>query len=74
MIPHALLASLPLILIAATIVTVHSLSRAVLLIAWAAAALCGARAAAQLFRLMLAERSGLRRAPKGVDPSALGLN
>ena len=37
MIPHALLASLPLILIAATIVTVHSLSRAVLLIAWAAA-------------------------------------
>ena len=55
---HALIAGLPLVLVAATIVTVHSLPRAVLLLAWAAAALCGARAAAQLFRLMLAERSG----------------
>ena len=72
---HALLASLPLVLIAATIVTVHSLARAVLFLAWAAAALCGARASAQLFRLMLAARSGsqeARRALGGMDLSAIG--
>ena len=73
---HALLAGAPLILIAVTILTVHSLARAVLLLAWAAAALLGARAAAELFRLMLAARSGstqARLALRASDLSVLGL-
>ncbi len=67
---HALLASLPLVLVAATVLTVHWLSRTVLLLAWAAAALVGAKAAARLFRLMLAARNGdgeAQRALRGVD-------
>jgi len=58
MLTHAVLAGLPLILVLATILTVHLLSRALLALAWVAAALCGARAAARLFRLMLAARNG----------------
>ncbi|QUD86900.1 hypothetical protein [Phenylobacterium montanum] len=58
MLAQALLAGLPLVLIAATIFVVHSLARVVLLVSWAVAAIVGARAAAQLFQLMLAERRG----------------
>lgn len=58
MLTQALLAGLPLIMIAAVIVTVHSLARIVLVVSWAVAAALGARAAAQLFKLMLAERTG----------------
>jgi hypothetical protein len=62
MLAQALLAGLPLVLIAATIFIVHSLARVVLLVSWAIAAVVGARAAAQLFRLMLAERRGVIQA------------
>ena len=58
MLTQAFLAGLPLIMIAAVIVTVHSLARIVLVVSWAIAAALGARAAAQLFKLMLAERTG----------------
>ena len=53
---HALLAALPLMLVAATILTVHLLGRALLLAAWIAAALCGARPAARMLKTMLAAR------------------
>ena len=62
MLAQALLAGLPLVLIAATIFIVHSLARVVLLVSWAIAAVVGARAAAQLFRLMLAERRSVIQA------------
>lgn len=58
MLSQALLAGLPLLLIGAAVVIVHSLARIVLVVSWAVAAAIGARAAAQLFRLMLSERSG----------------
>ncbi|HEY2659267.1 MAG TPA: hypothetical protein VGI79_06055 [Caulobacteraceae bacterium] len=75
MLLHAVLACLPLVLVAATIVTVHSLPRALLLLAWTAAVLCGAHAAARLFKLMLAERGGsaeARLALRGMELSAIG--
>ncbi len=59
MLTQILLAGLPLLLIATAIVIVHSLVRVVLLVSWAVAAAVGARAAAQLFKLMLAERAGM---------------
>ncbi len=62
MLTQILLAGLPLLLIATAIVIVHSLARVVLLVSWAVAAALGARAAAQLFKLMLAERTGSRPA------------
>ncbi len=68
---HTLLASLPLVLIAATIVTVHSLARAVLFLAWAVAALCGARASAHLLKLMLAARSGSAQARRALGEAGI---
>ena len=62
MLTQILLAGLPLLLIATAIVIVHSLARVVLLVSWAVAAALGARAAAQLFKLMLAERAGAKGA------------
>jgi hypothetical protein len=70
MLTHALLASLPLVLIAATIVTVHSLPRLVLVAALAVAAMTGARGAAALFRLMLAERSRTKTDVSGIEVCA----